>query len=63
MDTTSAWIFGIVMYAYLGVTVIYLIYAVTRNRKVGLVATVSLVLTLGVHTIGLGYEATTRRPG
>jgi cytochrome c-type biogenesis protein CcsB len=56
MDTTSAWIFGIVMYAYLAVTIIYLIYAVTRSRKVGLIATVSLVLTLGVHTIGLAYR-------
>jgi cytochrome c-type biogenesis protein CcsB len=55
-ETISAWIFGIVMYMYLGVTVIYLIYGVARSRGTGIVATVSLVMALGLHTVGLIYR-------
>jgi cytochrome c-type biogenesis protein CcsB len=55
-EMTSPWIFGVVMYAYLGVTVVYLIYAVTQSQRIGLVATVSLLLVLGVHTVGLVFR-------
>jgi cytochrome c-type biogenesis protein CcsB len=55
-EMTSPWIFGAVMYAYLGVTVVYLIYAVTQSQRIGLVATVSLLLVLGVHTVGLVFR-------
>jgi cytochrome c-type biogenesis protein CcsB len=56
METTSAWLFSLVMYAYLAVTIIYLLHAVTGNQKVGLVATAALIATVGVQTIGLGYR-------
>ena len=55
-EMTSPWIFGAVMYAYLGVTVVYLIYAITQSQRIGLVATVSLLLVLGVHTVGLVFR-------
>jgi cytochrome c-type biogenesis protein CcsB len=54
--TTSSWIFGVVMYAYLGVTVLYLIHAVSQSSEIGLIATVSLLLAAGVHTVGLAYR-------
>lgn len=56
MATTSAWIFGIVMYSYLAVTVIYLVHVVSQSRTTGLVATVFLLLAFGLHTIGLTYR-------
>ncbi|MBW2057968.1 MAG: c-type cytochrome biogenesis protein CcsB [Deltaproteobacteria bacterium] len=56
METTSAWIFGVVMYAYLAVTVIYLIYAVSRNQAIGRIATALLAGALALHTVGLVYR-------
>ena len=53
VPTTSSWIFGVVMYMYLAVTVVYLIHASTQSHKAGLVATFSLILAWGIHTIGL----------
>ncbi len=44
------------MYGYLAVTVTYLLYAVTRSHEIGLIATYSLLLSLGLHTVGLVYR-------
>jgi len=38
------------------VNVIYLIHAAARSQKIGLVATFSLLLALGLHTMGLVYR-------
>jgi cytochrome c-type biogenesis protein CcsB len=56
IPTVSASIFGAVMYMYLGVTVIYLIHVTTKSRRVGMVATWSLVGSLSLHTVGLAYR-------
>lgn len=54
--TTSSWIFSVSMYLYVAVTVIYLIHGATRSRRVGSVATLFLILILGLHTVGLAYR-------
>ena len=38
--TTSSWIFGVVMYMYLGVAVVYLVHVTSHSHRVGLVATI-----------------------
>ena len=54
--TMSSWIFGVVMYMYLGVAVIYLVHVTSHSHRVGLVATIVLILSLGLHTVGLAYR-------